>query len=72
MFFDVLSFAKSNFSQNLSNTVISPLRGLYIAINKTFSSFLWCISIQSDSTSFEYMDKSVRGLKVNFFVHKYA
>ena len=56
MFFDVSSSAESNFSQNFVNTVISPL-------DKTLLSFLCYISIQSDSASFEFMDRSVRGIK---------
>ena len=54
MFFDILLFMESRFSQNFSNTVISPFGGLYVTLN---------ISIQSDSTSFEFMDRSLRGLK---------
>ena len=61
MFFDVLSFAESTFSQNISSPVISPFGGLYITLNKIFLSFLWYISIQSDSTPFEFMDRSVCG-----------
>ena len=63
IFFDVLSFAESNFSQNFSNAVLSPFGGLYITLNKVFLSFLWCISIQSDSTLFEFIDRSVGGLR---------
>ena len=63
MFLDVLSFVGSKFSQNFSNTVILPFGGLYITLNKTLLSFLWCTFIQSDSTSFEFMDRPVRGLK---------
>ena len=32
MFFDVLLFAESTFSQNFSDTVISPFGGLYITL----------------------------------------
>ena len=63
MFFDVLSFAESRFSQNFLNTDVSPIGSLYATLNKLFLSFLWCISIQSGSTSVEFLDRYVHGIK---------
>ena len=63
IFFDFLSFAESKFSQNFLNTIISSFGGLYVTLSKIFLFFLWCILIQSDSTSFEFIDKSLHGLK---------
>ena len=62
MFINVFSFSESTFSQNFQNIVISPFQGLNITKGKIFLSFFGCISVQSDSTLFEFMDTSVRGL----------
>ena len=61
MFFDVLSFVECKFLHKFSDTIIQPFGGIYITLNKTSLSFLLRISVKSDPTWFELMDRSVRG-----------